>query len=76
MLMPKKTKYRKKMKYLGYIYVDLGWRHQYCGIYSLRYQYVTYYFVDNEFYFNRDEIYDELGQPYHELNILNLKNRY
>lgn len=22
------------------------------------------------------EIYDELGQPYHELNILNLKNRY
>lgn len=53
-------KYRKKMKYLGYIYVDLGWRHQYCGIYSLRYQYVTYYFVDNEFYFNRDEIYDEL----------------
>ena len=53
-------KYRKKMKYLGYVYVDLGWRHQYCGIYSLRYQYVTYYFVDNEFYFKRENIYDDL----------------
>ena len=53
-------KYKEKMKYLGYIYVDVGWRHQYCGIYSLRHQYTTYYFVDNEFYFKRDKFYDDL----------------
>lgn len=54
------SKYKEKMKYLGYIYVDVGWRHQYCGIYSLRHQYTTYYFVDNEFYFKRDKFYDDL----------------
>ena len=54
------AKFKEKMKYLGYIYVDLGWRHQYCGIFSLRRQYVTYYFIDNEFYYNRGALYDEL----------------
>ena len=53
-------KFRKNMKYLGFIYVDVGWRHQYCGVFSLVHQYVTYYFVDNEFYFNRGDFYDEL----------------
>ena len=53
-------KFRKNMKYLGFIYVDVGWRHQYCGVFSLVHQYVTYYFVDNEFYFNRGNFYDEL----------------
>ena len=54
------SKYKDKMKYLGYIYIDLGWRHQYCGVFSLRHNKVTYYFVDNEFYFNRKELYDDL----------------
>ena len=53
-------KYKEKMKYLGFIYIDLGWRHQYCGVFSLRHQCVTYYFVDNEFYYNRAELYDDL----------------
>ena len=55
-----KDEYRQKMKYLGYIYIDVGWRHQYCGIFSLRHQYTTYYFVDNEFYFNRAKFYDNM----------------
>ena len=53
-------KFRKNMKYLGFIYVDVGWRHQYCGVFSLVHQYVTYYFIDNEFYYNRGDLYDEL----------------
>lgn len=53
-------KYKDMMKYLGYIYVDLGWRHQYCGVFTLKRQYVTYYFLDNEFYFDRGVIYDEM----------------
>ena len=31
--------------------VELGWRRQYCGIKSLVYQGVTFYFVDNQYYF-------------------------
>lgn len=53
-------KFKDKMKYLGYIYIDLGWRHQYCGIFTMRYQYTIYYFVDNEYYFNRAGFYDEM----------------
>ncbi len=52
--------YKEKMKYLGYIYIDVNWRHQYCGIFSLKKEGVTYYFLDNEFYFGSDHLYDEM----------------
>ena len=35
----------------------LGWRQQYLGIETLVYEGVTYYFVDNEYYFNRFGVY-------------------
>ncbi len=40
-----------------YIYVNLGWRNLYCGIEELEYNGVIYYFIDNEYYFNRDNLY-------------------
>lgn len=51
--------YKKDMEYLGYFYVDLGFRHQYAGVLSYVYKDVTYYFIDSEYYFNRDNIYGE-----------------
>lgn len=51
--------YKDKMKYLGYIYIDLGYRHQYCGIFNLVYQGVKYYFMDNEFYYGDNKIYND-----------------
>ena len=36
--------------------VELCWRRQYCGIKSLEYQGVTFYFVDNQYYFGRSYI--------------------
>ncbi len=45
------------LEHICYIYVDLGWRHQYCGIEKVVYRGVTYYFIDNEFYFRRDNCY-------------------
>ena len=38
-------------------YIGLSWRSLYCGIYSLVKEGVTYYFIDNEFYFNRGALY-------------------
>lgn len=49
--------YRNKMEFLGFIYVDLSWRHQYCGVLRLVYEGINYYFLDNEYYFNRSELY-------------------
>ncbi len=52
-----KTEYRRKFSFLGNIYVPLGWRNQYCGIFSYIYEGVTFYFIDNEYYFKRSKCY-------------------
>ena len=51
--------WRQQMTFRRYIYVDLGWRHEYCGLFSLEYRGVTWYFVDNEKYFRRGRLYGE-----------------
>ena len=51
--------WRDQMTFRGNIYVDLAWRHEYCGLFSLEYQGVTWYFVDNERYFCRGQLYGE-----------------
>ncbi|MEE1200926.1 MAG: glycogen/starch synthase, partial [Christensenellales bacterium] len=49
--------WRDQMEYVLYYYVDLGWRHQYVGLFKLVYDGVTFYFIDNEQYFGREYIY-------------------
>ena len=49
--------WRDKMTHVLYTYINLGWRRQYCGIETLEYEGITFYFVDNEYYFNRPSIY-------------------
>lgn len=50
-------KYRKDLEHVLDFTVNVGWRKQYCGIERLVYQQVTYYFIDNLYYFDRDGIY-------------------
>ncbi len=52
-----KDEYRQQMKEEAIFYVQLGWRHLYCGVYSLKKDNVTYYFLDNEYYFKRGSLY-------------------
>ena len=49
--------YKDQMRYLDHIYIDMAWRHQYAGIFELEHNGCTYYFIDNEFYFNGDNLY-------------------
>lgn len=51
--------WREKMAYLKNAYVQLGWRNQYCGIFQYAADGVDYYFIDNEYYFARTQIYGE-----------------
>ena len=53
------VRWREKMTFRRYIYVDLAWRHEYCGLFSLEHRGVTWYFVDNERYFARGRLYGE-----------------
>ncbi len=52
-----KPQYRANMTFLTHITVDVSWRKQYCGIFTAICNGVTYYFIDNEYYFGRDGIY-------------------
>ena len=47
------------LKYRGYKFVDLGWRHLYCGIFETVVDGVPFYFIDNEQYFKRESIYGQ-----------------
>ncbi|MEH7414613.1 glycogen synthase GlgA [Neobacillus drentensis] len=49
--------YKQKMKKIKEFTVSVGWRNQYCGIEELTHQGITYYFVDNEYYFKREGLY-------------------
>lgn len=51
------AQFRDQMEHLGEVYVPVGWRSQYCGIEKLVYDGITYYFIDNEYYFGRDAVY-------------------
>ena len=52
-----KPEMRKKLKYVTNIYVSNSWRNNYCGIFTAKIDNVTYYFIDNEQYFNREKVY-------------------
>jgi starch synthase len=49
--------YRDQMKFLGASEVHLAWRSQYMGVFELKKDGTTYYFIDNEYYFKRDGLY-------------------
>ncbi len=54
-----KEKYASELEYVGNTTVGLSWRNQYCGIYKCEMGGVTYYFLDNEYYFKRGSIYGD-----------------
>ena len=49
--------WREKMTFVTYFNVTLSWRQVYCGIFELERDGVTYWFVDNEYYFKRWQLY-------------------
>ena len=46
-----------ELKFECYDFVNLAWRHSYCGLFSLERDGVTWYFLDNEQYFDRPDLY-------------------
>ena len=47
------------LKYEERIFIGGGWRTVYCGIFETQVNGVTYYFIDNEQYFNRESVYGQ-----------------
>jgi starch synthase len=49
--------WRAELRYVTNFIVPVSWRNQYCGLFELVKQGVTYYFLDNEYYFKRQGFY-------------------
>ncbi len=48
---------RKSMTFVCNITVPVAWRKQYCGVFEAHLDGVIYYFIDNQYYFNREGLY-------------------
>ena len=59
-----KEQYVKDARHVLDFEVDLGWRKQYCGIEEVKLNGVTFYLIDNKYYFGRDYIYGMGGDEY------------
>ena len=74
-----KQEWRDRMSFIGAITVRLAWRQQYCGIFTLEKEGVTWYFIDNEFYFQRENLYgcfdDGERFAFFSTAVLDLMNR-
>jgi len=46
--------YRDNFTFLGHKNILVGWRQLYLGVFSYKMENVTYYFIDNEYYFKRN----------------------
>lgn len=49
--------YKDAMEFKFFLYIPLGWRRKYCGVFELVKDGVTYYFIDNEYYFGDPYLY-------------------
>ncbi len=54
------SRFEEQLCFKCHLWVELGWRKQYVGIYETKQDGVTYYFVDNEFYFAGDKPYNQI----------------
>ena len=52
-----KSTFSNNFRFVGSTHINLSWRKQYCGVYEAVYDGITYYFVDNEYYFKRKGLY-------------------
>lgn len=49
--------FHDELKFVGKTTTKLAWRSQYCGLFTLKRDGISYYFVDNKYYFDRDNLY-------------------
>ena len=56
-----KQEWKEKLEYVTNFYMGYNWKERYVGIFKLELDGVTFYFIDNEEYFNGDKPYTSDG---------------
>lgn len=57
-----KQQWKDKLEYVTNFYMGYNWKDRYVGIFKLELEGVTFYFIDNEEYFNGDKPYTSDGR--------------
>ncbi|WP_072897592.1 glycogen synthase GlgA [Clostridium fallax] len=52
-----KSDLKNKFQFIASLNVKVGWRNSYCGVFKYKLNGVNFYFIDNESYFLRDNLY-------------------
>ena len=52
-------KYQSQMEYIMNFYIELSGRWIYVGVFQMQLDGVTFYFIDNEYYFSGERIYED-----------------
>ncbi len=60
-----KQNMKDKMEYVTHFYMDYNWQNMYVGILEAVEDGVHYYFIDNEYYFSGDKVYND--SPVYEI---------
>ncbi len=53
-------RWKGQLRFCCHFYVNLSWRRQYVGIFEAKQDGITYYFIDNEFYFAGEKPYNNI----------------
>lgn len=73
------AKFGDKVEDLLHFETNVGWRHQYVGIKKLLHEGVTFYFIDNQYYFFRGHVYGNWDDgerfAYFQLAVLEMMER-
>lgn len=56
------AKYKEKMQYKTHFYMELAWRNQYVGVLEAVIDGITFYLIDNEYYFAGDKPYGNIHE--------------
>ena len=51
------AQWRDQMQFIQHFNVKVAWRSPYCGLFEYRADNISYYFIDNEYYFKRAQVY-------------------
>ena len=54
-----KQEFQELMKYKAQFYMDFYWKDEYVGIFEAKVEGITFYFIDNEYFFSGFNIYSE-----------------
>lgn len=73
------AKFGDKVEDVLHFEINVGWRHQYVGIKKLVHEGVTFYFIDNQYYFFRGHVYGDWDDgerfAYFQLAVLEMMER-